>query len=67
MCRSYRLGGNEALMLPVLPGTLVRALLLPHSPLLVLQGGGNTPLYPPNKAVVFHDILGVAVAELEFG
>lgn len=55
------------LMLPVLPGTLVRALLLPHSPLLVLQGGGNTPLYPPNKAVVFHDNLGVAVAELEFG
>ncbi|OCF61849.1 hypothetical protein L486_01511 [Kwoniella mangroviensis CBS 10435] len=51
----------------VLPGTLTLALLLPRSPLLVLQGGGANPLYPPNKAVVYNDKLGVAVAEVEFG
>ncbi|CAD6568275.1 MAG: hypothetical protein TREMPRED_004417 [Tremellales sp. Tagirdzhanova-0007] len=51
----------------VLPGTLVRALPLLHSPLLVLQGGGAAPLYAPNKAVVYHDALGVAIAEIEFG
>ncbi|ORY34662.1 hypothetical protein BCR39DRAFT_585627 [Naematelia encephala] len=50
-----------------LPGTLALALPLPNSPLLVLQGGGNAPLYPPNKAVIYHDGLGAAVAELEFG
>lgn len=50
-----------------LPGTLARAVLLPGSPLMVLQGGGKEPLYPPNKAVIFHDGLGVPVAELEFG
>lgn len=42
-------------------------MLIPGSPLLVLQGGGKEPLYPPNKAVIFHDGLGAAVAELEFG
>ncbi|WVQ66421.1 uncharacterized protein L199_004602 [Kwoniella botswanensis] len=51
----------------VLPGTLTLASLLPRSPLLVLQGGGNNPLYPPNKAVVYNDKLGLAVAEVEFG
>ncbi|KAK8849744.1 hypothetical protein IAR55_005079 [Kwoniella newhampshirensis] len=51
----------------VLPGTLTLALLLPYSPLLVLQGGGTSPLYAPNKAVIYHDKLGVAVAEIEFG
>ncbi|WVQ84518.1 hypothetical protein IAT38_006672 [Cryptococcus sp. DSM 104549] len=51
----------------VLPGTLALALILPHAPLLVLQGGGSTPLYAPNKVVFYHDRLGVAVAELEFG
>jgi hypothetical protein len=50
-----------------LPGTLARALILPGSPLLVLQGGGKEPLYPPNKAVIYHDGLGCPVAELEFG
>ena len=54
-------------VLTVLPGTLVRALPLLHSPLLVLQGGGAAPLYAPNKAVVYHDALGVAIAEIEFG
>ncbi|WVQ96062.1 hypothetical protein IAU59_003162 [Kwoniella sp. CBS 9459] len=51
----------------VLPGTLAVALLLPGSPLLVLQGGGAAPLYPPNKAVIYNDKLGIAVAEIEFG
>lgn len=51
----------------VLPGTLERVTLLPGSPLVVLQGGGGNPLYPPNKAVIYHDGLGAAVAELEFG
>lgn len=50
-----------------LPGTLARVLILPGSPLLVLQGGGKEPLYPPNKAVIYHDGLGCPVAELEFG
>lgn len=39
---------------------------MPYSPLVVLQGGGSSPVYPPNKAVIYHDKLGVAVAELEF-
>ncbi|WVR07990.1 hypothetical protein IAU60_005033 [Kwoniella sp. DSM 27419] len=51
----------------VLPGTLALALLLPGSPLLVLQGGGAAPLYSPNKAVIYHDKLGQAIAEIEFG
>ncbi|KAK4685029.1 hypothetical protein P7C73_g5125, partial [Tremellales sp. Uapishka_1] len=50
-----------------LPGTLALVLLLPNSPLLVLQGGGSSPLYPPNKAVIYHDGMNAAVAELEFG
>ncbi|WRT69774.1 uncharacterized protein IL334_006765 [Kwoniella shivajii] len=50
----------------VLPGTLSTALLLPQSPLLILQGGGNSPLYSPNKAIIFHDKLGIAIAEVEF-
>lgn len=50
-----------------LSGTLGLAVLLPGTPLLVLQGGGNNPLYPPNKAVIYHDKLGIAIAELEFG
>jgi len=51
----------------VLPGTLARVLILPGSPLLVLQGGGKEPLFPPNKVVIYHDGLGCPVAELEFG
>ncbi|ODN99148.1 hypothetical protein I350_07306 [Cryptococcus amylolentus CBS 6273] len=51
----------------VLPGTLALALILPHSPLLILQGGGASPLYAPNKVVVYNDKVGEAVAELEFG
>ncbi|OCF35165.1 hypothetical protein I316_03207 [Kwoniella heveanensis BCC8398] len=51
----------------VLPGTLAKALMLPGSPLLVLQGGGAAPLYSPNKAVIYHDKIGAAIAEIEFG
>jgi hypothetical protein len=49
-----------------LPGTLARVVPIPQSPLLVLQGGGSNPLFPPNKAVIYHDDKG-PVAELEFG
>lgn len=45
---------------------LARAVPLPHSPLLVLQGGGSAPLFPPNKVVLYHDGRGAAVANLEF-
>lgn len=51
----------------MLPGTLARALILPGSPLMVLQGGGKEPLFPPNKVVIYHDGLGSPVAEIEFG
>ena len=43
------------------------ALPLAGTPLLALQGGGPSPLYPPNKVVLYHDGLGKAIAELEFG
>lgn len=43
------------------------ALPLTGTPLLALQGGGPSPLYPPNKVVLYHDGLNQAVAELEFG
>ncbi|TXT12980.1 hypothetical protein VHUM_01381 [Vanrija humicola] len=49
-----------------LAGTLARAVPLPASPLIVLQGGGANPLFPPNKAVLYHDGRGAPVAELEF-
>jgi hypothetical protein len=54
-------------MLVAFPGTLAKAMMIPGSPLLVLQGGGKEPLYPPNKAVIFHDGTGSPIAELEFG
>ncbi|KAL1412541.1 Phosphatidylinositol 3,5-bisphosphate-binding protein [Vanrija albida] len=49
-----------------LAGTLARAVPLPASPLIALQGGGSNPLFPPNKAVLYHDGRGAPVAELEF-
>ncbi|RXK39691.1 hypothetical protein M231_03046 [Tremella mesenterica] len=50
----------------VLSGTLALVVPLLDGPLLVLQGGGRTPVYSPNKVIIYHDGLGIAVAELEF-
>jgi hypothetical protein len=61
------IGLDKPLTHTALPGTLALALPLPNTPLIVLQGGGTSPLYPPNKAIIYHDGLGAAVAELEFG
>lgn len=49
-----------------LPGTLQAVYPLPFSPLLVIQGGGRNPLYPPNKLVFFNDVEGKEVLEVEF-
>lgn len=48
-----------------LQGTLGLVVMLQGS-LLVLQGGGNNPMYPPNKALIYSDKQQKAVAELEF-
>ncbi|KAK0230799.1 SVP1-like protein 2 [Armillaria fumosa] len=47
-------------------GTLAAVLPLHTSSLLFLLGGGPSPLYPPNKVVVWDDAIGSPVAELEF-
>ncbi|KAK0190969.1 SVP1-like protein 2 [Armillaria mellea] len=47
-------------------GTLAAVLPLHTSSLLFLLGGGPSPLYPPNKVVLWDDALGSQVAELEF-
>ncbi|KAK0491000.1 SVP1-like protein 2 [Armillaria novae-zelandiae] len=47
-------------------GTLAAVLPLHTSSLLFLLGGGPSPLYPPNKVVLWDDALGSPVAELEF-
>lgn len=47
-------------------GTLSHVLPLHTTNLLFLVGGGRSPLYPPNKVVVWDDALGREVAELEF-
>ncbi|KAJ7667907.1 SVP1-like protein 2 [Mycena polygramma] len=47
-------------------GTLAAVVPLHTSSLLFLLGGGPSPLYPPNKVVLWDDVLGAEVAELEF-
>lgn len=48
-----------------LQGTLGLVVMLQGS-LLVLQGGGDNPMYSPNKALIYSDKQQKAVAELEF-
>ncbi|KAF8812338.1 hypothetical protein BYT27DRAFT_7087744 [Phlegmacium glaucopus] len=47
-------------------GTLASVLPLHATNILFLLGGGRSPLYPPNKVILWNDILGKEVAELEF-
>ncbi|PPQ77365.1 hypothetical protein CVT25_010946 [Psilocybe cyanescens] len=47
-------------------GTLAAVLPLHSSNILFLLGGGRSPLYPPNKVILWNDALGKEVAELEF-
>ncbi|KAH9482816.1 WD repeat domain phosphoinositide-interacting protein 3 [Psilocybe cubensis] len=47
-------------------GTLAAVLPLHASNILFLLGGGRSPLYPPNKVILWNDALGKEVAELEF-
>ncbi|TEB30157.1 SVP1-like protein 2 [Coprinellus micaceus] len=47
-------------------GTLSTVLPLHTTNILFLLGGGRSPLYPPNKVIIWDDALGKEVAELEF-
>lgn len=47
-------------------GTLSAVVPMHSSNILFLLGGGRSPLYPPNKVIVWNDALGKEVAELEF-
>ncbi|KAH7916340.1 WD40-repeat-containing domain protein [Hygrophoropsis aurantiaca] len=47
-------------------GTLAAVVPCHASSLLFLLGGGRSPLYPPNKVILWDDALGTEVAELEF-
>ena len=47
-------------------GTLAAVVPCHSSSLLFLLGGGPSPLYPPNKVILWDDAAGVEVAELEF-
>ncbi|KAH0840053.1 hypothetical protein J3R83DRAFT_1020 [Lanmaoa asiatica] len=47
-------------------GTLAAVVPCHTSSLLFLLGGGRSPLYPPNKVILWDDAAGVEVAELEF-
>ncbi|KAK7049625.1 Phosphatidylinositol 3,5-bisphosphate-binding protein [Paramarasmius palmivorus] len=47
-------------------GTLAAAMPMHTSSLLFLLGGGRSPLFPPNKVILWDDVIGSEVAELEF-
>jgi len=47
-------------------GTLAAVVPFHTSNILFLLGGGRSPLYPPNKVIVWDDAIGSEVAELEF-
>ncbi|KAF9075951.1 WD40-repeat-containing domain protein [Rhodocollybia butyracea] len=47
-------------------GTLAAVMPMHTSSLLFLLGGGRSPLYPPNKVILWDDVMGCEVAELEF-
>lgn len=47
-------------------GTLSKVVPMHTSSLIFLVGGGRSPLYPPNKVIIWNDHLGCEVAELEF-
>jgi WD repeat-containing protein 45 len=47
-------------------GTLSTVVPLHTSSLLFLIGGGRSPLYAPNKVILWDDAVGAEVAELEF-
>ncbi|KAF4619704.1 hypothetical protein D9613_005140 [Agrocybe pediades] len=47
-------------------GTLATVLPLHSTNILFLLGGGRSPLYPPNKVILWNDAIGKEVAELEF-
>lgn len=47
-------------------GTLSAVVPLHTTNILFLLGGGRSPLYPPNKVILWDDALGKEVAELEF-
>ncbi|KAJ3511503.1 hypothetical protein NLJ89_g4065 [Agrocybe chaxingu] len=47
-------------------GTLSTVLPLHSSNILFLLGGGPSPLYPPNKVILWNDASGKEIAELEF-
>lgn len=53
-------------LIELVGGTLSAVLPLHTTNILFLLGGGRSPLYPPNKVIIWDDALGKEVAELEF-